>query len=316
MPKVDQRIKRLWQDKLLILISLALAFLAWQRIHSTIGYETTLSDIPIELIAPDGWSLLNRSLDKVSITLRGSQQEIRLLNPDNLRVIIPLPEPNPQQEATIKLKETHLLNPSAARLIRFNPPLISVSFDQTIERLIPVKATFTGNLREGLEILQATCKPAAVRIRGPRKIVEKIEQIKTSPISLDRRPATFMETMTLAIPPENDLRSDIQRIDVTVDIAEQIRTRRFLNVPLRILNSPRKTQFINTVPETINITVSGAQRRIDRINAENITAYVHCEQLEAATTYDLPVQIDLPAGIILNEIEPSVVKVSITSEKE
>ena len=314
MPKLNRHIKRIWQDKLLILLSLALAFLAWQRIHRTTGFDTTLSHIPVELIAPEGWSLLNRSLDEVSITLRGSQQEIRLLNPDNLRVIVPLSEPGPQQESTVPFQKTHLLNPSEARLIRFNPPRINVSFDQTIERLIPVKASFTGNLREGLEILQATCKPAGILVRGPRQTLEKIEQIKTEPISLDRRPASFMESVTLAMPPHSDLQSDIQRIDVSVEITEQVRTRRFLNVPLRILNNPRKSQSISIIPETINITVSGAQRRIDRINAENITAYVRCEQLEAATTYDLPVQVDLPAGTVLNETEPSVVKVTINPE--
>ena len=140
MDKLKQLLKYIWQDKWLILLSLALAFVSWQRIHRTIGYETTLSQIPIELIAPEGWSLLSSSLDDVSITLRGSQEEIRLLNKDNLRVIIPLPEPNAQNEATIRFSNTHLLNPSNARLIRFNPPQINVSFDQTAETLIPVKS--------------------------------------------------------------------------------------------------------------------------------------------------------------------------------
>ena len=109
MNKLNQLINYIWQDKWLILLSLALAFLSWQRIHRTIGYETTLSQIPIELIAPEGWSLLSSSLDDVSITLRGSQEEIRLLK-NNLRVIIPLPEPNAQNEATIRFSNTHLLN--------------------------------------------------------------------------------------------------------------------------------------------------------------------------------------------------------------
>ena len=69
---------------------------------------------------------------------------------------------------------------------------------------------------------------------------------------------------------------------------------------------------IALAPETINLTLSGAQQRVDRIRPENITAYVRCDQLDASTTYDLPVQVDLPDGIILNNTEPSVVKVSIS----
>ena len=40
-------------------------------------------------------------------------------------------------------------------------------------------------------------------------------------------------------------------------------------------------------------------------------AYVRCDELDAATTYDIPVQVDLPDGVILDSTEPSVVKVSI-----
>ena len=93
MNKVNNLLGYLWQDKWLILSSILLAFISWQSIYRTIGYETTLSNIPVKLIAPEGWSPLRSSIDDVSITLRGSQQEIRLLNKDNLRVIVPLPEP-------------------------------------------------------------------------------------------------------------------------------------------------------------------------------------------------------------------------------
>ena len=128
MDKLNQLLSYIWQDKLLILLSLAIAFLSWQRIHRTIGYETTLSQIPIELITPEGWSLLSSSLDDVSITLRGSQEEIRLLNKDNLRVIIPLPEPNTQNEATIRFSNTHLLNPLTLVLFALiHPKLMSAS---------------------------------------------------------------------------------------------------------------------------------------------------------------------------------------------
>jgi YbbR domain-containing protein len=312
MDKLNQLMTHLWQDKWLILLSLALAFVCWQRIHRTIGYETTLSHIPIELIAPDGWSLLSSSLDDVSITLRGSQEEIRLLSEDNLRVIIPLPEPNAQKEASLRFSKTHLLNPSNARLIRFNPPQINVSFDQTVEKLLPVKATFTGHLRDGLEIAQATCKPAGVQIRGAKKIIDSLDRIETQPIVLDRRPASFMETIGLALPDTPGISADTQRIDVRVEINEQIRTRQFLNIPLRILNVPNNSPSITLVPEVINLTLSGAQQKVDRIRPENITAYVRCDQLDATTTYDLPVQVDLPDGIILNNTEPSVVKVNIS----
>ena len=141
MNKVNNLLGYLWQDKWLILLSMLLAFISWQSIHRTIGYETTLSNIPVKLIAPEGWSPLRSSIDDVSITLRGSQQEIRLLNKDNLRVIVPLPEPKGQSEAIMRLSKKHLLNPSNARVIRFNPPQVSFSYDKTAEKNNPCKSS-------------------------------------------------------------------------------------------------------------------------------------------------------------------------------
>ena len=78
-----------------------------------------------------------------------------------------------------------------------------------------------------------------------------------------------------------------------------------------VLNSPNTGATISLVPDTINLTISGSQQKVDRIRPENIMAYVRCDELDAATTYDIPVQVDLPDGVILDSTEPSVVKVSI-----
>ena len=311
MNKINNLLGYLWQDKWLILLSMLLAFISWQSIYRTIGYETTLSNIPVKLIAPEGWSPLSSSIDDVSITLRGSQQEIRLLNKDNLRVIVPLPEPKGQSEAIVRLSKKHLLNPSNARVIRFNPPQVSFSYDKTAEKIIPVKAAFSGNLRGGLEVASASCKPAGVLIQGAETIINTLEIIETKHISLDRRSASFTETISLELPDAPSISANTQRIDVRVEINEQIRTRQFLNIPLRVLNSPNTGATISLVPDTINLTISGSQQKVDRIRPENIMAYVRCDELDAATTYDIPVQVDLPDGVILDSTEPSVVKVSI-----
>ena len=79
-----------------------------------------------------------------------------------------------------------------------------------------MKATFTGNLREGLEIVQATCKPAGVQVRGAKKIIDSLERIETKPIILDRRPAS-METVGLALPDTPGISADTQRIDVRIE---------------------------------------------------------------------------------------------------
>ena len=104
-----------------------------------------------------------------------------------------------------------------------------------LKKIIPVKAAFSGNLRGGLEVVSASCKPAGVLIQGAEKIINTLEMIETKPISLDRRSASFTETISLELPEAPNISANTQRIDVRVEINEQIRTRQFLNIPLRVV---------------------------------------------------------------------------------
>ena len=312
MPKLNALFGRIWEERILFFFCFIIAFFAWQSIHRNIGHETTVSDIYIETIDPAEWAVLNQSLQRVNITFQGSQEEIRFLDQEDLRVIVPLPEPDGDKEITIRFEESHVLNPAGTRVVRFNPPEMRVKFEPRVRRTIPIKAAFSGSLREGLEIERARCNPAGIEISGAQSHVEKITTLSTDLITLDQQPASFMEQVAVAAPLHMHLELEPAWVEVSVDLAERVSERRFMNVPVHVLGAPREERFFTVAPERIHLVVSGAQKRIERLQTDAITAYVRCDELDATTSYDLPVQVDLPEGIKLIKTEPSVVKVDIT----
>jgi YbbR domain-containing protein len=312
MHKLKALSARIWEERVLFLFCFIIAFFAWQSIHRNIGHETTVSDIYIETIDPAEWAVLNQSLQRVNITFQGSQEEIRFLDQEDLRVIVPLPDPGGEKELTIRFEESHVLNPAGTRVVRFNPPEMRVKFEPRMRRTVPIKAAFSGSLREGLEIERARCNPAGIEISGAKSRVEKITTLSTDMITLDQQPASFMEQVAVAAPLHMHLDLEPTWVEVSVDLAERVSERRFINVPLNVLNTPREERFFNIAPERIHLIVSGAQKRIERLQMDAITAYVRCNELETTTSYDLPVQVDLPEGIKLIKTEPSVVRVDIT----
>ena len=83
--------------------------------------------------------------------------------------------------------------------------------------------------------------------------------IETKPFHLiDAR--QFTETISLELPDAPSISANTQRIDVRVEINEQIRTRQFLNIPCASL-PPNTGATISLVPDTINLTISGHNKR-------------------------------------------------------
>ena len=105
MPKLNALFARIWEERVLFFFCFIIAFFAWQSIHRNIGHETTISDIYIETIDPAEWAVLNQSLQRVNITFQGSQEEIRFLDQEDLRVIVPLPEPGGDKETPFALRK-------------------------------------------------------------------------------------------------------------------------------------------------------------------------------------------------------------------
>ena len=69
------------------------------------------------------------------------------------------------------------------------------------------------------------------------------------------------------------------------------------------------------VDQTITIEVSGQTQRIEQIRPADLFAYVNCYDLVESTGYDLPLVVDLPAGLQLIKTEPSVVHINISPGK-
>jgi YbbR domain-containing protein len=308
---------QLWQqfkrDKWLLLLCFILAFLAWQGIKRNIGFTMTVSNVVVEVDAPDGWAVWDQSVHKVNILFRGSREDIRDLNNEQLRVVIPVPKPERDREMKVTLlSDSKLLkNPTSAKVVRFNPAEILFKLDQESERLLPVKAAFNGALSEGLEIEQVVCTPATVRVTGAKQVLDEMDTIQTQPIELKGRQGSFKESTPVSLPETGRFRADPEWVTVSLVLEMRSSEELFEKVPVRVLCAPGERRKIDIQPQTINVTVRGQQQRIEQVRSADMFAYVSCMELGESTGYDLPVVVDLPSGLQLIKTDPAVVHVQI-----
>ncbi len=281
--------RQLGRDKLLISFCVALAFLGWQGIRKNIGFEVSVSNITVDVDAPAGWAVWEKSVHRVNIVFRGSREAIRYLNNEQLRVVIPVPNPKRGEEMVIKLTEANLRNPTGAKVVSFSPSEIVVRLDQESEKLLPVKAAFSGTLPEGLEIERVVCSPASVRVSGARQILDEMENIHTELVDLNNRQSSFKESQRIALPQAGRMLVEPDWVSVEVVLEARDGEVEFEKVPVRVMCAPGERRQITVTPEFITVTARGREQRVEQARGADVFAYVNCHELTESTTYDLPV---------------------------
>ncbi len=304
---------QIWKDRFLIILCFILAFLGWQSIRKIIGLEMSVSSVAVDVEAPDGWAVWEKSVQRVNISFRGSREDIPYLNSDQLQVLIPVQHPERGKEMTIKLTEAHLKNPTGAKVVSFSPSEIMIRLDQKSEKLLPVKASMNGSLPEGLEVERVVCSPASVRVFGARQTLDSMENIHTEAIDLKNRQGSFKESVPIAVPQVGRMSVEPNWVSVEVVLEERDSTAQFDHVPVRILEASGENRSVRVIPETIRVTVQGLKDQVLSLQEKDVFAYINCEELIENTSYELPVVVNLPVNMQHIKAEPAVVQVIISS---
>lgn len=299
------------REKWLLLACFVLAFLAWQGIRKNIGFEVSVSDIAVDVDVPEGWAVWEKSVHRVNILFRGSREDIRYLNKEQLRVVIPMPNPSYGKETSIRLSEKFLKNPTGAKVVRFSPSDIVVKLDQEDERSLPVKAATEGSLPQDFDIERIVCTPASVRVTGARQVLDGMVSIQTEPISLKDRQVSFKESIPIALPQAGRMRVEPDWVSVEFILEQRSSSRVFDHVDVKVVCSAGETRQFNIHPQTISVTVKGQKQRIEQMLPTDVFAYVSCASLVENTGYEMPIVVNLPDGIQLVKTDPAVVHVNI-----
>lgn len=316
-PKIQRMVNRnmspLWGSMvrgwLLKLACLLLAFAAWQGIRESTSYEVVVADIPVVIAAGEGLAVQDQSTDVVSIRFRGSRDDVRFISRDQVSVEMSILDVGRLRQ-TLKFSDRYVKAPSRAHAVEFYPPSVSVTVDREVERALPVKAVFEDELPKGIQMENAVCDPATVRLRGAQQTLLGLEQVRTAPISLKERYTSFKTHVEVAANGQ-PWTADPDRVSVAINLVEHEDTRTFEDLPVRPLMAVDDTRVIGIVPERVRVVLRGSPDALEALEANELFVYVDCTDVTELTEYELPFRVDVPDGIEVEQTEPSVVQVMV-----
>ncbi len=303
----------LLHNKGLKIASVVLAFVTWYAIRSVINFETVVSDIPITIQVNPGWAILDRSAQTVDVLFRGSQEDVRYLNRDQITVEADIRGKSFAGALNVKLLPKNVQAPGAVRAVLIWPDEVTLKLDQEGEKQVPVKADLQGAVPEGYEVDKVECTPASVLLQGPRQRLDEIESVRTAPIDLEDRVRSFKKMKMMVLSPSENWvgRVNPSNVVVEITIVERSATKEVAGVPVHMLISPGAGPQMELWPAKVDVVLKGLAETVKNLKPEDVQASVDCSDLEAGASYDLPVRVHASPGVTAIRVEPPTVKVTV-----
>lgn len=205
------------------------------------------------------------------------------------------------------------VNGNEIKEVKIEPDIVGVSISLTRgypEKQLTVKPKIIGKPAPGYYISEILSNPDEIKIFGNYSKIINIEFLETIPIDV----SGITKTLSVKVPPTlgeglNIAEGEVELIEVAIQVKEAIIEKTLKNVPVLPQNiSPFVSCEIK--PEVIDITVEGENVLIDKLKIENIKAFVEFTD-DFRVEQKVKVQVDLPEGISLIEVEPEEVTVLI-----
>ena len=294
------------------LLSVGLAVLLWMAVSGEQTVERGLR-VSLELQQfPPGLEIQGEPLSTVDVRVRGASGTLGRLSPGDVVAVMDL------RAARVGHRLFHLTPeqvraPFGVEVVQVTPPTVALMFEKSATRQVPVVPAVDGKPAPGYVVGKASADPPTVEVVGPESAIERVTEALTEPVSVAGARERVRETVTVGLlDPALRLKSTRAAM-VTVQVlpAPLERTVRDRPVHLRNLGSNLTAQ---AVPSVVAVGVRGSRELLNRLEPDDITAYVDLAGLGSGE-YQLTGRADVSRDVGVTHVEPAAVQVRITSAK-
>lgn len=286
-------------------LSLFLASFMWLNAN----YESDLEknvEIPINYLnLPKGLIISNRPYLPVNAKLRikGTRSQVSAVLKTNTAINMDLGNER-TGISTRPISAESVSLPRNVQIVRMSPREIVLDIDTVLEKFVSVKPDIgqpeAGYRMEG----EARVNPSTARIKGPKKVIQDISEVITSPVSIEKERSTFSVEVGLVSPDSRVEFSETKTVKVTVNIVELEVEKTFQSLEVEMLNVPKAGTY-KIEPQRADIRFHGPRSLINSLHSEDIKIYADLQSAEELTE-------DSPTPVKLGYSYPQSDKIQVT----
>jgi YbbR domain-containing protein len=284
------------------IISVTLAVMLWFVIGEKTS-ERGLS-VPVELQnVPRDLELVGEPTNVVDVRVRASPSVIQRLTPGDVSARIDLSGVR-EGEHIVHLTSDDIRVPFGVRVVKITPSIITMDFERTIQKTVPIRPRLLGRPASGYEVAEVAAEPVEVPVAGPKSRVQEMESAYTEPVSVEGAGSTVVETVNLGLDDPVLRVQGSPRVRVTARIREVHETRALEGVEVEVRGGTLPLQ-----PSRVRVILTGPASALARVKTADVHAYVEAARVKNGT---VPVAVEMApghAGVTLKEVVPSQVSV-------
>ncbi len=200
------------------MVSVVLAVLLWLVVSGEEVVERSLR-VSLELQQfPTGLELQNEPPSGVDVRVRGQASALAALSTADLVAVLDLEDAGPGRRL-YHLTPEQVRTPYDVEVVQVAPSSISLVFERTLSRTVPVEPSIEGRPAPGYRLGEILSVPAEVEIVGPSSAVARAERALTETIDVEGATATVRHTVKVGLAdPQLRLKSGQTTAVVTVQV--------------------------------------------------------------------------------------------------
>jgi YbbR domain-containing protein len=294
-------------------IALFFAVLIWGRVAARLNEEQKIREIPVKIVLPEEYVLIDNSFPAVDIVLKGSRQHLNRLTPADIGIKHIILNPKVGLNSFV-INTNDISIPKGITVKEIIPsPRIKVYIDIKLTKKVPVKLKYTGSLLDGYAYNPAHIVPQEVTVSGPKSIVDKIHYVNTENIILRKENVDDFECLLNVRPVEKNVTITPREISAKIEIYKKYADRTFQNIPIRPFGYTPDGCKLRISPPVTTVTVTGVKKAIETVLPSQIKPCVDISRIDKPGEYTLNLKCWLDnRDITLKDIIPKTVNITIT----
>lgn len=277
--------KLLFNNPLQKLLALGLAITIW--IFAPAPNKSNLTEIqffvPMSYVnLPKDLDIVSDRLQSVSVSVEVPASEVQKANPSLFQAVIDLEDAVPgEQTYELNRDNVKIQDSLNVRITRVTPSSMDLVFEEIIEKTLPIKPVFVGEVSKGYVRERVDMQPAFITVRGPKSVAEKIEQLETKAIDIENLNSHIEMSVQISLPKGISVKEPRPDFYIAkIRIGSEPVVFKFLDVPIGIVNQTYVTR-IN--PKKFNVVLRGPRTIMETLNKLDIQAFIDLDGKKPGT---------------------------------
>jgi len=313
--KNPQHIRWSWpQNWVLKLLSLLFAIFLWYFVVGEDKVDMTVH-IPVEIVnLPRELVISNQFKKQLEVTVSGPRGLIRGITNQHVSRPVDLSKATPGT-TLVRNDEESIPFPRGIRVLRIQPPYITLLLDRLIQKDLPIKALTSGKPMSGYEVVSITLEPPTLGLTGPQALLNEVTELPTTPIDIADLDTSVTRQVPLDLSPAISELIGETGVTARVNIAEKTVTKSISRVPLSItFAGPPLPATTTPAAITIKADIPLSLTKTGNNLRELFKATVATTELPPGE-HSVPVRVETAKGIKLLEVSPATVTLTIGTAK-